>query len=570
MPWAGGNYTKGNSATGGWADDALHGIGIEAGRHDTQDNDFALGINQCLNKDGSNAATGNLNLNNNKITNLGAGTNASDAITLSQAQAGINTSSTALSITNTRFSNDNVGAGILINKSRGTAAGVNTIVQSGDQIGVLGFQGANGTSYNFAAAIIGSVDGTPGATNDMPGALRFYTTPDGSGSLTEKMIIRQDGKVGIGTSSPTELLTLRSAEPRIRLEDSDGTAVCNISGNSTVGSLTLQADPANVSASTVIAFDVDGTNRMILDDTGRLSIAATTRDGRLNVAALTNARTLVLEGRASDNLGILQWNDNGGAEVGRFESDTTFLRVQKSGANPIIFTSNATERARFAGTDGHFCVGTTNEAPANNNVTGAVVRTDGLIEASRTGTGTTGIGLRVNRRTDDGTLVEFLRGAATVGSISVTAGTVSYNSFSGSHWSQLLDGSRPPILLGTVLESIGDLCEWPNETETVLPKVKVSDTAAAASVYGVFGTWDNDWVITNDMLVVSVGAFMCRVNATETVAVGDLLESNGDGTARVQADTIIRTSTIGKVISTNKSIEHADGSYCVPTVIYCG
>lgn len=566
MPWAGGNYTKGNNATGGWTGDASLGIGIEAGRHDTQDNDFALGINQCLNKDGSNAATGNLNLNNNKITNLGAGTNASDAITLSQAQAGISTSSTTLSITNTRFSNDNVGAAILINKSRGTAAGVNTIVQSGDQIGILGFQGANGTSYNYAAAIIGSVDGTPGATNDMPGALRFYTTPDGSGSLTEKMIIKQDGKVGIGTSSPTELLTLRSAEPRLRLEDSDGTAVCSISGNGAVGSLTLQADPTNVSASTVIGFDVDGTNRMILDETGRLSIAATTRDGRLNVAALTNARTLVLEGRASDNLGILQWNDNGGTEVGRIESDTTFLRVQKSGANPIIFTNNTVERARFSGTDGHFAVGTTDIAPASNNVSGCVVRTDGLIEASRA----SAVSFRLNRRTTDGSFTEFIRDTTTVGSISVAAGVVSYNSFSGSHWSQLEDGSKPQILVGTVLETIGQMCEWPGETENVLPKVKVSDTAAATSIYGVFGAWDVDWTQTNDMLVVSLGVFMVRVNENETVAIGDLLESNGDGTARVQADTAIKTSTIGKVISTEKAAEYPDGSYCVPAVIYCG
>lgn len=80
MPWAGGNYTKGNSATGGWTGDASLGIGIEAGRHDTQDNDFATGINQCLNKDGTNAATGNLNLGGFLPTNLGAGTAAAPAI----------------------------------------------------------------------------------------------------------------------------------------------------------------------------------------------------------------------------------------------------------------------------------------------------------------------------------------------------------------------------------------------------------------------------------------------------------------------------------------------------------
>jgi microcystin-dependent protein len=84
MPWAGGNYTKGNSATGGWTGDASLGIGIEAGRHDTQDNDFATGINQCLNKDGSNAATGPLNLGGNKLINVANGTTLTDAATFGQ------------------------------------------------------------------------------------------------------------------------------------------------------------------------------------------------------------------------------------------------------------------------------------------------------------------------------------------------------------------------------------------------------------------------------------------------------------------------------------------------------
>lgn len=88
MSWSGGVYTKGNAGSGGWAGDAAAGIGIEAGRHDTQDNDFATGINQCLNKDGSNAATGNLNLNSNKINNLAAATSRGDAAQTGQVQDG--------------------------------------------------------------------------------------------------------------------------------------------------------------------------------------------------------------------------------------------------------------------------------------------------------------------------------------------------------------------------------------------------------------------------------------------------------------------------------------------------
>lgn len=86
MAWSGGTYTKGNNSTGGWTGDAAAGIGIEAGRHDTQDNDFATGINQCLNKDGSNAATGNLNIGNFKLTAVANGTARTDAANLGQLQ----------------------------------------------------------------------------------------------------------------------------------------------------------------------------------------------------------------------------------------------------------------------------------------------------------------------------------------------------------------------------------------------------------------------------------------------------------------------------------------------------
>jgi len=70
MSWSGGTYTKGNNATGGWTGDASLGIGIEAGRHDTQDDDFATGINTCLTKDGSNSPSANLPMGGYKHTGV--------------------------------------------------------------------------------------------------------------------------------------------------------------------------------------------------------------------------------------------------------------------------------------------------------------------------------------------------------------------------------------------------------------------------------------------------------------------------------------------------------------------
>ncbi len=69
-------------------------------------------------------------------------------------------------------------------KTRSTSAtgDANTIVQSGDILGRIDFNGADGVVYRTAAAVIVTSDATPGA-GDMPGALDFQLSPDGSATL---------------------------------------------------------------------------------------------------------------------------------------------------------------------------------------------------------------------------------------------------------------------------------------------------------------------------------------------------------------------------------------------------
>lgn len=84
------------------------------------------------------------------------------------------------------FANDATTAGLLeLSKSRHATTGSNTIVQSGDSLGGVVVLGANGSSYTYAASIVWQVDGTPGASNDMPTRMLVRTTPDGSGTMTE-------------------------------------------------------------------------------------------------------------------------------------------------------------------------------------------------------------------------------------------------------------------------------------------------------------------------------------------------------------------------------------------------
>jgi hypothetical protein len=93
-----------------------------------------------------------------------------------------------------RFTNDNGGAIVYINKSRSGTIGTNTAVQNNDVIGSFNFAGADGTAYHRAAVIEAVVDGTPG-TSDMPGRIQFSTTKDGSSSPTEKLRITNAGYI---------------------------------------------------------------------------------------------------------------------------------------------------------------------------------------------------------------------------------------------------------------------------------------------------------------------------------------------------------------------------------------
>ena len=102
-------------------------------------------------------------------------------------------------------------------KSRGTTSGATTIVQSGDTIGLVTFQGADGTNLVETTRVWSQIDGTPGA-NDMPGRLIFSTTADGNQTPTERMRITNAGSLGIGETSPDTFIHAKSSTARLTLE----------------------------------------------------------------------------------------------------------------------------------------------------------------------------------------------------------------------------------------------------------------------------------------------------------------------------------------------------------------
>jgi hypothetical protein len=84
--------------------------------------------------------------------------------------------------------------------------------------------------------------------------------------------------------------------------------------------------------------------------------------------------------------------------------------------------------------------------------------------------------LEINRTGNDGGLVRFYQDTVEEGSISVSGTTVSYNGAHLSRWSQLPTGAeREEILRGTLLSNLDEMCEWGDEENEQLNRMKVSD-----------------------------------------------------------------------------------------------
>ena len=148
-----------------------------------------------------------------------------------------------------------------------------------------------GNGYDgYATGTIGTIRNGADNTHN----LNFGTS--NSGSMTTKMTITNAGNVGIGTPTPTHLLTLETASsPGLKIKDTtQGATLLAFSQDSNSHIGTYSSHP--------LVFDTNSTERMRIDQNGNVGIGTTSPSTKLHVVGTLRA------GGSSD---YIELRDNG-------------------------------------------------------------------------------------------------------------------------------------------------------------------------------------------------------------------------------------------------------------------
>ena len=395
---------------------------------------------------------------------------------------------------------------------------------------------------------------------------------------TARIHVTSAGLVGIGTAVPGVALDVSgSIRSNNTISYEDGTVRNVLSSNGTSGILgTTTNHPVIFFANNGEAARIDSSRRLLVGTSSssadtRALFQATPADGTgFGTILITRGSSTGLSSGYA--LGSVAFSDSGHTKAAQIDGyvDGTWTSGSSQPSRLVFSTtadgaSSPTERMRLSSSGELFFNTTTVNPGFGNTATGIYFGAQSYLHVSRSDQ----TPLLVNRNTSDGTLVDFRQDGTQEGTISVSGTTVSYNGAHLSRWSQLPTGAeRTEILRGSILSNIDEMCEWGDEENEQLNRMKVSDVEGDKNVSGVFQAWDDDDdTYTDDFYCAMTGDFIIRIAAGTTVERGDLLMSAGNGTAKPQDDDIIRSKTIAKVTSTNVSCTYDDGSYCVPCVL---
>ena len=160
-----------------------------------------------------------------------------------------------------------------------------------------------------------------------------------STNSTERLRIDSSGKLGLGTSSPSNMLHINGASPAIRLSDTgaNGSAFSMIEDDN--GLLKFRNDSGNSGTGSGITFDVDGSEKLRLDSSGRLGLGTSSPDVLLELKA-AEPYIQFTDTAASSGYSRIMGTANNALIIGADEANNV------SGSY-VAFNVDSTERVRI-------------------------------------------------------------------------------------------------------------------------------------------------------------------------------------------------------------------------------
>jgi hypothetical protein len=266
---------------------------------------------QTLRHDGSAWVANSLIFNNG--TNVGIG--------MTNPLVKLNIGDNTTTIVSVNSAGNAVNSKMTVTRSRGTLT-VPTALAIGDILGEYDFTGHDGTNYNTSSRI--SATATETFTVSARGShMQFYTTQTGTNTLSEKMRINDNGRVGIGSTNPdTKLHLLGNSFESLKIQTS---------ANANAGAQTVFTTPQNewiigsrndgaFGASENFAIADGLTYRMVFDQNGNVGIGTNNPTQRLQVEHTTdhsismiapfNSNMYLAFGTSAQyNKGLIQYNN---------------------------------------------------------------------------------------------------------------------------------------------------------------------------------------------------------------------------------------------------------------------
>ena len=241
---------------------------------------------------------------------------------------------------------------------------------------------------------------------------------------SDRVTVDSSGQCGIGTSVPSELLHIAGAtNPAITLQDTTNNTDARIKTNNN-GDLVFEADYNNEQGDTRIGFELDGSEKVRVDSSGRVGIGETSMDGLLVIKGDSND-TSMPSIRLKDGTDSREaWISNSSGDlvlVNGGDDNTPHCKITMFDGNIMSFATANTERYRIS-SNGHLSVGTTTDNPGDGNTTaGTSFNANGKYFISCAADGG-----HINRN-NDGAIMHCRRSGSLVGSITVNSSSTSFN-----------------------------------------------------------------------------------------------------------------------------------------------